>query len=206
MFSGLVREIAKVKSFQNNILTLECSYKPKIGDSIAINGACLTATQLHKDGFSVEISKHSQLHLALENYKDKVHIEPALSVDSRFDGHFVQGHIDAIGTIKAIQKQDNQVRFEISAPHKALMLIIPQGSITIDGISLTISQVGKESFGLTIIPHTFANTLFHTYKINRRVNIETDVLVRSVAHILSRHNQESSMHSWAEIDKILMQY
>ena len=177
MFSGLIREVAKVESFKNNILRLICDYKPQIGDSIAVNGMCLTAVSIESNGFSLEISKHSQEMVAIENYKDFVHIEPALLANSRLDGHFVQGHIDAIGVIKAITKQENQTIFEILAPSQTLSLVIPQGSITIDGVSLTISSVVDKSFTLTIIPHTFENTLFRTYKPNRRVNIETDVLV-----------------------------
>ena len=209
MFSGLIREVAKVESFKNNILRLICDYKPQIGDSIAVNGMCLTAVSIESNGFSLEISKHSQEMVAIENYKDFVHIEPALLANSRLDGHFVQGHIDAIGVIKAITKQENQTIFEILAPSQTLSLVIPQGSITIDGVSLTISSVGDKSFTLTIIPHTFENTLFRTYKLNRRVNIETDVLVRSIAHILSKRkdsNLQDLQKSWGKFDAITLQY
>ncbi len=209
MFSGLIREVAKVESFKNNILRLICDYKPQIGDSIAVNGMCLTAVSIESNGFSLEISKHSQEMVAIENYKDFVHIEPALLANSRLDGHFVQGHIDAIGVIKAITKQENQTIFEILAPSQTLSLVIPQGSITIDGVSLTISSVRDKSFTLTIIPHTFENTLFRTYKPNRRVNIETDVLVRSIAHILSKRkdsNLQDLQKSWGKFDAITLQY
>ncbi len=210
MFNGLIREIAKVKSFQDNILNLSCSYKPQIGDSIAVNGMCLTVIELDSMGFSLEVSKHSQSMVAIENLANYVHIEPALLANSRLDGHFVQGHIDAIGVIKSITKQENQTLFEILAPSQTLNLIIPQGSITIDGVSLTISSVGDKSFTLTIIPHTFANTLFHTYKPKRRVNIETDVLVRTIAHILSKRKdfeaQDNLQKSWGKFDALTLQY
>lgn len=218
MFSGLVREIAKVRALENNILRLESTYTPQIGDSIAVNGMCLTAIALHSDGFSLEISKHSAQSVAIENYTSLVHIEPALRADSRLDGHFVQGHIDSIGTITAIDSHANQTLFTIAVDERTLGLVIPQGSITIDGISLTISSVGEGAFTLTIIPHTMQNTLFFTYKVGRRVNIETDVLVRSVAHILARMSNAESMRafarsitsprvpSWSELDDIALRY
>lgn len=227
MFSGLVREIAKVKEYQNNILSIESAYTPSIGDSIAVNGMCLTVIETQKWGFKLEISAHSAKKVAIENYKGMVHIEPALRADSRLDGHFVQGHIDYIGEIVAITPQSNQTLLTIKPPKHALALIIPQGSITIDGISLTIASVTSENFSLTIIPHTMQNTLFHTYKVGRRVNIETDVIVRSIAHVLQKQGLvgrgfgadsrgldsgvsdsggalESA--SWSEIDDILMRY
>jgi len=102
MFTGLIREIATVKSFVGATLTLRAKHKPQLGDSIAINGACLTVTALHHDGFSVELSPESQKLLAIENYKNEVHIEPAMSMGDRFEGHIVQGHIDTVGEVETI--------------------------------------------------------------------------------------------------------
>lgn len=211
MFSGLVREIASVRSLERQILRLACSYTPAIGDSIAVNGMCLTVIALHSDGFSLEISAHSASQVAMENYAHKVHIEPALRADSRLDGHFVQGHIDGVGEIRSIKRESNQTRFVIAASPTILSLCIPQGSITIDGISLTISSVAQDAFTLTIIPHTMENTLFSTYRVGRRVNIETDVIVRSLAHIMRNFNSANlgslgAPASWRELDDIAMSY
>ncbi|GAA8583090.1 riboflavin synthase [Helicobacter pylori] len=189
MFSGLIHKIAKVKSFKNNILSIESDLNPKLGDSIAINGACLTAIESSKTHFSVELSQKTQNSVALENYKDLVHIEPALKADASLDGHFVQGHIDAIGVIEKIIHNANQVDFFISASQETLLLCVEQGSIAIDGVSLTLSKVEEKGFWLTIIPYTLENTLFKTYKLKRRVNIETDMLVRSVASILKKNKR-----------------
>lgn len=186
MFSGIIHQIARVKSFQNNILSVESELNPKLGDSIAINGACLTAIESSKTHFSVELSQKTQNSVALENYKDLVHIEPALKADASLDGHFVQGHIDAIGVIEKIIHHSNQVDFFISTSKETLLLCVEQGSIAIDGVSLTLSKVEEKGFWLTIIPYTLENTLFKTYKLKRRVNIETDMLVRSVASILKK--------------------
>ena len=99
MFTGLVREFGEVLGFQQNILTLKTKHRPKIGDSIAVNGACLTAIEIFNNGFSVELSEETQSHIALESYQGLVHIEPALRLQDRLDGHLVQGHIDGIGKI-----------------------------------------------------------------------------------------------------------
>ncbi|PCM56493.1 riboflavin synthase, partial [Campylobacter sp. BCW_8712] len=111
MFNGLIREIAKVQSYQNNTLSLKAKYRPNLGDSIAVNGACLSVTKLYEGGFEVELSRESRTHIAIENLKDKVHIESALRYGDRIDGHLMQGHIDFIGTLEKIQKDENGVDF-----------------------------------------------------------------------------------------------
>ncbi|WP_064790789.1 riboflavin synthase [Helicobacter pylori] len=206
MFSGLIHQIAKVKSFHNNILNIESDLNPKLGDSIAINGACLTAIESSKTHFSVELSQKTQNSVALENYKDLVHIEPALKADASLDGHFVQGHIDAIGVIEKIIHNANQVDFFISASEETLLLCVEQGSIAVDGVSLTLSKVEEKGFWLTIIPYTLENTLFKAYKLKRRVNIETDMLVRSVASILKKTKGLEKKFSWNEADALTLGY
>ncbi|GHR96565.1 riboflavin synthase subunit alpha [Helicobacter pylori] len=206
MFSGLIHQIARVKSFQNNILSVESDLNPKLGDSIAINGACLTAIESSKTHFSVELSQKTQNSVALENYKDLVHIEPALKADASLDGHFVQGHIDAIGVIEKIIQHFNQVDFFISTSKETLLLCVEQGSIAIDGVSLTLSEVEEKGFWLTIIPYTLENTLFKTYKLKRRVNIETDMLVRSVASILKKTKGLEKNFSWNDADALTLGY
>ena len=204
MFTGLIREMAEVKSFANNTLTLRAKYKAGIGDSIAINGACLTVTQLHADGFSVELSPESQKILAMENYKDKVHMEPAMSMGDKFEGHIVQGHVDTIGMITNIKNNGNSYDVFISVEAKFIPYIVPKGSITIDGVSLTVNEVFKDSFRLTIIPHTMKETLFSTYKKGSKVNVETDMFARYIAHILAHKTAPAS--TWDEVDKISSLY
>lgn len=206
MFSGLIHKIAKVKSFHNNILSIESDLNPKLGDSIAINGACLTAIESSKTHFSVELSQKTQNSVALENYKDLVHIEPALKADASLDGHFVQGHIDAIGVIEKIIHNTNQVDFFISTSQETLLLCVEQGSIAIDGVSLTLSKVEEKGFWLTIIPYTLENTLFKAYPLKRRVNIETDMLVRSVASILKKTKGFEKKFSWNDADSLTLGY
>ena len=203
MFTGLIRELASVVSFANNILTLKAKYTPKIGDSIAINGACLTAVKVGNGTFSVELSPESQKTLAMQNYTGLVHIEPAMMMGDRFEGHIVQGHIDCIGVIKSIQRNGNSTDFFISIPSEYLRFVIPKGSITIDGISLTVNDILKDSFRLTIIPHTIDNTLFKDYKVNSKVNVETDMFAR---YIFNMFKKGEDTLSWDTVDKIMANY
>jgi riboflavin synthase len=202
VFTGLIRELAKVESFSNNILTLKANYKPKIGDSIAVNGACLTVIKIAGNSFSVELSPESTKILALENYKNYVHMEPAMQMGDRFEGHIVQGHVDCVGSIKKIDKSGNSTDFYISLPKEFLKYVIPKGSITIDGVSLTVNEVFENSFRLTIIPHTIENTLFKTYKIGSKVNIETDMFARYVYNMFKKDNKLS----WGDVDRIMASY
>jgi riboflavin synthase len=205
MFTGLIREMATVINFTNNILTLKAKYKPKIGDSIAINGACLTVISIDNNTFSVELSPESQKTLAMQNYKNKVHIEPAMMMGDRFEGHIVQGHIDCIGKIISIQANGNSTDFFIQIPKKNFKFVIAKGSITIDGISLTINDVDtkKSSFRLTIIPHTIKNTLFLNYKVGSCINVETDMFSR---YIFNMFKTDDNKLSWDNVDKIMASY
>lgn len=200
MFTGLIREVATVKSFVGSTLTLRSKYKANIGDSIAVNGACLTVVKVNPDGFAVELSPESQKLLAMENYKAQVHIEPAMKMGDRFEGHIVQGHIDTVGTIKEIKNNGNSYDVFITVEKKFIPYIVPKGSITVDGVSLTVNDVDSESFRLTIIPHTMKETLFKNYRKGSRVNIETDMFARYVAHIIN--HQKSASLSWDEVDAI----
>ena len=203
MFTGLIREMAKVVSFKNNFLTLHAYYNPKIGDSIAINGACLTVVKVTSDTFTVELSPESQKILAMENYKDEVHIEPAMMMGDRFEGHIVQGHVDCLGTIKSIKSNGNSTDFFVSIPSEYAKYIIPKGSVTIDGVSLTVNEVIEDSFRLTIIPHTVKNTLFKRYKVGTKVNLETDMFAR---YIYNMFKKSEKTLSWDDVDKVMARY
>lgn len=184
MFNGLVREIARVKSYQNNTLSLIARHKPNLGDSIAVNGACLTVTQVFANGFAVELSRETRTHIATENLRDKVHIEPALRYGERIDGHLLQGHIDGVGEISRIERNENGVDFFVKIPPNLAQFMAQKGSVAIDGISLTINEVYQNSIRLTLIPLTLKESLFGSYQVGRRVNIESDLLARYTAHII----------------------
>ena len=205
MFTGLIREIATVKSFVGSNLTIRSKYKANLGDSIAINGACLTVTKVHSDGFSVELSPESQKVLAIQNYKNEVHIEPAMAMGDKFEGHIVQGHVDCVGEIETIKNSGNSFDVFIKVPKKQIPFIVPKGSITIDGVSLTVNDVSADNFRLTIIPHTMKETLFRNYKKGSKVNVETDMFARYVSHIIAHQTKVDSL-SWNDVDSITAQF
>ena len=200
MFTGLIREIATVKSFVGSTLSIRAKHKGGLGDSIAINGACLTVVKVLNDGFAVELSPESQNLLAMENYKNEVHIEPAMMMGDRFEGHIVQGHVDCIGEVTEIKNSGNSFDVFIKLPKKFIPFVVPKGSITIDGVSLTVNDVSAESFRLTIIPHTMKETLFRNYKKGSKVNIETDMFARYVSHIISHQATTSTNLTWDDVD------
>ena len=165
----------------------------------------MTVINVLDDGFSVELSPESQKLLAIENYKNEVHIEPAMMMGDRFEGHVVQGHIDCVGEIKEIKNNGNSFDVFIKLPKKYIVFVIPKGSITIDGVSLTVNDVGDDNFRLTIIPHTMKETLFKNYKKGSKVNIETDMFARYVSHIIA-HQSKANGLSWNEVDTISARY
>jgi len=205
MFTGLIREIATVKSYENNILSIQAKHKANLGDSIAINGVCLTVIEVFEGGFALELADETRSIIDESKITDKVHIEPAMMMGDRFEGHIVQGHIDCVGTVVEMNARENARDFIIKVDKKYISYIIPKGSITIDGISLTVNDVGEETFRLTIIPHTLENTLMKNYKIGTSLNIETDIFARYIEHILSHKSAPKSM-DWDEIDTMQMSY
>jgi len=205
MFTGLIREIATVKSYQNNILTIQSKHSAKIGDSIAINGVCLTVIKVHSDGFDLELADETRSIIDESKISGAVHMEPAMMMNDRFEGHIVQGHVDCVGTVSQITPRENATDFIIKVDPKYIAHIIPKGSITIDGISLTVNDVKDDNFRLTIIPHTLKETLMKNYKIGTKLNIETDVFARYIDHILAHRSSKKSM-GWDDIDNIQMSF
>ena len=205
MFTGLIREIATVKNYSNNILTIESKHKAKLGDSIAINGVCLTVIKVNKDGFDLELADETRSIIDESKISGRVHIEPAMMMNDRFEGHIVQGHVDCVGIVSQINLLENATDFIIEVDKKFIAHIIPKGSITIDGISLTVNDVKENSFRLTIIPHTLRETLMCNYEVGTKLNIETDVFARYIDHILQHRSQKKSI-SWDDVDDLQMRY
>ncbi len=206
MFTGLIREIATVKSYRNNILTIQSKHKAKLGDSIAINGVCLTVIKVHSDGFDLELADETRSIIDESKISGKVHMEPAMKMNDRFEGHIVQGHVDCVGKVAKITPRENATDFIIKVDPKYITYIVPKGSITIDGISLTVNDVYEDSFRLTIIPHTLNETLMKNYKIGTPLNIETDLFARYIDHILSHRSQKKKSMSWDDVDAMQMSF
>ena len=158
----------------------------KLGDSIAVNGVCLTAVELPGDGFWADVSRETLARTAFIDLKtgSKVNLEKALTPSSRLGGHLVSGHVDGVGEI--LKREDNAraIQFTVRAPRELAKYIALKGSITVDGTSLTVNAVNGAEFELTIVPHTLVETIMADYRPGRRVNLEVDLLARYLERLL----------------------
>jgi len=198
MFTGLIEEIGIVKNISKGIHSAKISIHAKkvlnnlkIGDSISTNGVCLTVTQFDNLSFSIDVMPETMRKSNLKNLKigSKVNLERALKLENRFGGHIVSGHIDGTGIIKSFKKEDNATWISIKPPHELLRYIIYKGSITIDGISLTVAYEDDEIFKVSIIPLTGNETTLLTKKIGEEVNIECDIIGKYVEKFLTNKNK-----------------
>lgn len=183
MFTGIVEEIGKIKSFDGKKLVIECSNVldgTKLGDSIAINGCCQTVVDLMSNYFSADVS--SETLRITKGFKtgERVNLERALTPQTRMGGHIVQGHVDGVA------KYLGDMSFEVSP--ELDKYIVYKGSITVNGVSLTVSKSEKNIFSVAIIPHTLENTNLKDLRVGDLVNIETDILGRYVEKFLSTQN------------------
>tara|TARA_B110000116_G_scaffold272091_1_gene295166 strand:+ start:3887 stop:4483 length:597 start_codon:yes stop_codon:yes gene_type:complete len=198
MFTGIVEELAKIKDIKvsKDFCSLEIisslSAKMKIGDSILINGVCLTVVSVNKKYFSVDVVRETLTRSTLGdlNINYFVNLERAMKLSSRIDGHIVQGHIESTGLIIDKCILDNQADFKIQINDDSLKYCIKKGSITIDGISLTIADIEKNEILITIIPHTLKNTNLRYKEIGDNVNLETDMFAKYIENILMRNKYE----------------
>jgi riboflavin synthase len=186
MFTGLVESVCKVNSAVGRAdgmrLKIDLCQAVKCGESVAVNGVCLTTAGLKGNVAEFDVSAETLSKTTLGKLKagSQVNIERAMKIDDRFGGHFVQGHIDTIGTIKKIEKKGEFWIYTFEVGKTFLDYIIPEGSIAVDGVSLTIADVKDNNFTAAIIPATFERTIFKNYKAGDPVNIETDIICRIV--------------------------
>lgn len=199
MFTGIIEEVGTViKLDQQGVsarITLEADKvleNTKLGDSIAVNGVCLTVTDLQKDRFCADVMAETLRRSSLGVLKkgSKVNLERAMAADGRFGGHMVSGHIDGTGEIAKISPEGTAVWYTIEAPQSILDGIVEKGSIAIDGISLTVAEVTEQDFSVSIIPHTGANTTLSFKKQGDIVNLENDVVGKYVQKFLSGKKDE----------------
>jgi len=159
----------------------------KLGDSVSVNGVCLTATVLGNNWFEADVMPETMTHSSLGALRSgsKVNLERAMPADGRFGGHFVSGHIDGTGTVQSLQNDGNAVRVRITAAPDVLRYIIKKGSVAIDGISLTVTDVDAASFGVSIIPHTGTETTLLEKVPGDVVNLENDILGKYVEQLMT---------------------
>lgn len=193
MFTGIIEELGVIKTIKHgsNYVTLNIRAEKvledtRVGDSIATNGVCLTVTELKKDSFHVDmiyetLNRSNMKHLKIGSI---VNLERALTLNSRLGGHMVSGHVDGVGTIENIVKEDHAWTIKIKAESQVLRYIIEKGSVALDGISLTVTQVTTQNFSVSIIPHTQGQTTLHHKKVGDTINIECDLIGKYVEKLI----------------------
>ena len=204
MFTGIVEELGSIRSVRRgqhssvlSIAAKDILSDLKIGDSVAVNGVCLTATTVDSGGFTADVMHETLNRSSLGSLTvgSHVNLERAMAANGRFGGHIVSGHIDGTGTITALRKDDNAVWYTISASQELLRYIVEKGSIAIDGISLTVAEVGESWFSISAIPHTVAVTTLGEKRPGDTVNLENDVIGKYVEKLLQPQPQETAKSS-----------
>lgn len=204
MFTGIVEELGSIRSVRRgqhssvlSIAAKDILSDLKIGDSVAVNGVCLTATTVDSGGFTADVMHETLNRSSLGSLTvgSHVNLERAMAANGRFGGHIVSGHIDGTGTITALRKDDNAVWYTISASQELLRCIVEKGSIAIDGISLTVAEVGESWFSISAIPHTVAVTTLGEKRPGDTVNLENDVIGKYVEKLLRPQPQETAKSS-----------
>lgn len=190
MFTGIIEEIGIVKgiskSSQGALLNLKVEKihsGVKIGDSIAVNGACLSVTAININVLSFDVIPETLKRTTLADLKanDPVNLERSVKVDARMGGHFITGHVDYKGRIKDIINDHASIGFNVSLPSEFSKFVVDKGSVALDGVSLTVASVLKDNFTVYLIPHTFKNTTFGIKKKSDFINVETDIIGKYVA-------------------------
>lgn len=201
MFTGIIKEIGVIESIKPNraftrlsVRAGGLSKKAGIGDSISINGTCLTVVNKDKDKIFFDVINETlkKTALAFIKVRDNVNLEPALKLDKGLSGHLVSGHIDEVGRVESITKQAQGVaRIIIGVSPKGLGFLVEKGSVAVDGISLTVNRLGRDSCVLDIIPHTLKETILQYKKTGDKVNIEYDMIAKHAVKALASHKKSA---------------
>jgi len=195
MFTGIVEAVGSLSaltakgediSIRVNAGTLDMS-DVKLGDSIATNGVCLTVVAMTSNSYTADLSVETLKKTGFANYKvgDKVNLEKAMLPTTRFGGHIVSGHVDGVGEIIERNPVGRAIEFWVAMPGEISKYVAEKGSITVDGISLTVNDLRKNAFKLTIVPHTSSETTIDDFQVGRKVNLEVDVMARYLERLIS---------------------
>lgn len=202
MFTGIIEEIGKVERIQKDnsncklsILASKILEDIHLGDSIAVNGICLTVVSFSKHLFTVDVMSETwnKTSLSLLRSGSGVNLERAVPINGRLGGHIVTGHIDGTGKISSVHRDKNAVWYQISTQKDILNLIVNKGSIAIDGISLTVAKVSKTDFSVSVIPHTLDQTILKNKRVGDVVNLENDILAKYVQKLIGNNNKNKSL-------------
>ncbi|MGA8941807.1 MAG: riboflavin synthase [Thermoactinomyces sp.] len=210
MFTGIVEEVGRVKRLRKTPLTMEltigCRHVlegTRLGDSIAVNGVCLTVTAMGNDFFTADAMPETMVRTNLGKLlvSDTVNLERAVAAGQRMGGHFVQGHVDGTGTILSVTPYENAVLFRIEAGEGLTRYMIEKGSVAVNGISLTIVEVGATEFTVSLIPHTIKNTQLRDAKQGDMVNIEVDMIGKYLHKWLNDKSGSAGTITWDHLKK-----
>ena len=203
MFTGIIKATGTITALEKSggdvRLSVRCGELPfasyEVGESIAVNGVCLTAVQLRDDGFDTDVSRETLAVTGLGRLDvgSVVNLEPSLSLGDRLGGHLVSGHVDCIGRVQQRTVDARSIRLTIEIPAGYSRYVAKKGSICVDGVSLTINEVSGNAFDLNIIPHTAETTIIGGYSVGDSVNIEVDMLARYLERLLQRDDGSLSM-------------
>lgn len=201
MFTGIIETVGQIRHINVNqqgaritVSTSELDMSDvKLGDSIATNGICLTVVAFDKSSFSADVSNETLTRTGFANYTNNqsVNLEKAMLPTTRFGGHIVSGHVDAVATINSIDRNGNSMEYWLSMDESIAPYIAEKGSITVDGVSLTVNSIEDSQFRLTIVPHTTEQTIIPTYQVGTQVNIEVDVMARYIERLLLKQNEKT---------------
>jgi riboflavin synthase len=194
VFTGIVEEVGRVESLERTsgrarlvVRAPRLAPEVRVGDSVAVNGACLTVTSVEGDRLSFDVVPESlgKTTLGALRHGLAVNLEGALRVGDRLSGHFVAGHVDGMGEVSSVREEGGQVTVRVRAPVSVAPFLLEKGSITVDGVSLTLFDVAEPSFSVALVPHTFAATTLSGLRPGSKVNLEADLLARWIAKRLS---------------------
>src|SRR5579875_94451 len=214
MFTGIIEEIGQVSAItrtgESFVLTIEAKKileDVHLGDSIAVNGVCLTVTSFTGNQFTVDVMPETVKTTSLKDLRrgSKVNLERAMAAGGRFGGHFVSGHIDGTGVIKSKKAYENAVYYEIETEEKLLQYVILKGSIAVDGTSLTVFAVTETSFTLSLIPHTLAETVLGLKGPGDIVNLECDMIGKYVGHFMQKFSDTKAQKGHSGITAAFLQ-
>jgi riboflavin synthase alpha subunit len=182
VFTGIVREAARVASFEGGRLVVETSVPAAIGDSVALDGVCLTVVDARDGTLAFDVVPETLARA--KPFAARVNVEPALRAGDPLGGHYVQGHVDGVGRVRSVDTDGADVRATIESPPEVLRYCVEKGSITVDGVSLTIAGLDERAFTVALVPHTLEATTFGELQPGDEVNLETDVLAKYVERTL----------------------
>jgi riboflavin synthase len=183
MFTGLVREVGTVESFADGRLVVRCSTRASIGDSVSLDGVCLTVVDGDAGTLSFDVVEETRARA--KPFRERVNVEPALRAGEPLGGHYVQGHVDGVGTVAGVTSEGDGRRLTVDAPGELLRYCVEKGSVAVDGVSLTIAALTDNGFEIALVPHTLAVTTLSDRTPGDAVNLEIDVLAKYVERLLA---------------------